>query len=200
MNQMMINNNLMINQMNQNQILQMIQKNNEQIIQMIQQIFKVQMINNMLLNQILSNNLNNNNINNNILNNMMNQMNNIMNNMNMINNSNIQTNDNYTDPWAGSTSLRLNIGFKLIGFNRKNSIYLPAPPNISVKELIEEFWKKSGITDPNEQKNIIFKINNGLISGTVDIFDCSPISKKFIDGNRISVIRTQDLMAGYNIF
>ena len=198
---MMINNNLMINQMNQNQILQMIQKNNEQIIQMIQQIFKVQMINNMLLNQILSNNLNNNNnINNNILNNMMNQMNNIMNNMNMINNSNIQTNDNYTDPWAGSTSLRLNIGFKLIGFNRKNSIYLPAPPNISVKELIEEFWKKSGITDPNEQKNIIFKINNGLISGTVDIFDCSPISKKFIDGNRISVIRTQDLMAGYNIF
>ena len=155
----------MMNQINQNQILQSIQKNNEQIIQMIQQIFEVQMRNNMLLNQFFNYNLNN-NINNNSFNNMMNQMNN----MDMIK----------IDPWVGNTEPKLNIEFRFLSGKK---IMLAAPDNISIKELIERFWKKSGITDPIEQKKISFSHNGH----TLNIADSSPISKNFVNGSWVLV-------------
>ena len=154
---MMMGNNSMMNQIDQSQILQTLQKNNEQIIQMIQQIFQIQMMNNILINKILSNNLNN--INNDMLNNnMMNQMNNFINNMNMINNQNIQmnNNNNFDNIFDGHTGRKINIIFQSYD-TRKIILIVVAPENISIKESIEEFWKKSGIYDPDEQKNFIFK-------------------------------------------
>ena len=171
MNSIMMDNNPINNQIDQSQILRKIQKNNEQIIQMIQQIFKVQMMNNMLLNQILNNN-NLNNINNVMFNNMMNQINNFMNNMNIVNNPNIQinNNENYIDPLPGYTGRRINIRFNLID---GRLITMIAPENISIKESIEKFWKKSGITDPDAQKKIIFLKN----ACALDRYDISPLDK-----------------------
>ena len=85
---------------------------------------------------------------------MMNQMDNIMNYMNMINNSNIKitNNDNLKDPQTENTSSILNIDFR-VDLDR-SKINFPVLPNISVKELIEEFWKKYRVTDPNEQKDL----------------------------------------------
>ena len=166
MNPMM--NNVMINQMDQNQIFQTIQKNNEQIIKMIQQIFQVQMLNNMLLCQIINNNLNNNNFNNNMFSDMMNKMNNFMGNMNMINSPNMQMiynnmmnnpqkNDNAIDPWAGNNAPRLVIQFKI---NRATTnIALTVPDNISIGELIEAYFQKCRITDPDKQNNFRFIFN-----------------------------------------
>ena len=162
MNPMM--NNVMINQMDQNQIFQTIQKNNEQIIKMIQQIFQVQMLNNMLFCQIINNNLNNNNFNNNMFSDMMNKMNNFMGNMNMINSPNMQMmnnnmminpqkNDNAIDPWAGNNAPRL-----VINFRKKNTstIALTVPDNISIGELIEAYFQKCHITNPDKQNNFKF--------------------------------------------
>ena len=160
-------NNPMINQMNQNQILQTIQNNNEQIIQMIQQIFQVQMQNNMLLNQILNNNLNNNNINNNMFNDTMNNINNLMNNiinnpnMNMMNN-NMMNNSlkNEIDPWAGNNAPRLHIKFITT-----NGIVTPfaVPEDISIGELIEAYFQRCHITNPERQNHIQFIRNAKLL-------------------------------------
>ena len=184
---MMMNNNQMINQMNQNQMFQMIQKNNEQIIQMIQQIFQVQMLNNMILNQILTNNLNNNNNINNNMNVIRNQMNNLMNNINMNNNLNMQNmmdnnmmnminNNNVFDPWEGNTSRRAYIIFE---FNSVNRFVLHPPENITVKELIDEFIKKSNL----EKQNLTF-----LFNGTTDLrkYDCKKIGEIFKYGMQVT--------------
>ena len=164
MNPMMMNNQMM-NQMDKNQIFQMIQKNNEQIIQMIHQIFQVQMLNNMLLNQIINNNLNNNNINNNMFNDMMNNMNNLMNNMinnqnmNMMNNNmmNIpQKKDNDFDPWEGNNNPKINIVFEETTGRRT---VLVVPDNISIGELINAFFHKHNIINPDLQNKIMFLLN-----------------------------------------
>ena len=175
MNPMMMNNNLIINQMDQPKIFQKIEQNNEQIIQMIQQIFKIQMMNNLLLNQILnSNNLNN-------INNMMNQMDNSMNDFNMINNQNIlmNNNDNYINSLAGCAERKINITFKYYNNNNfEGTKYynLVAPGNISVKESIEGFWEKSGINDPNEQKKCVFSIGPCFFN-ILNINDTRPIDE-----------------------
>ena len=198
MNQMMMNN-TMINQVNQNHIFQTIQKNNEQIIQMIQQILQVQMLNNMLLNQIINNNLNNNNINNNqMFNDMMNKMDNIINNMNMIYNpnknimnnnimnnnimnnnirnnnimNNIQKNEN--DPWAGNNAPRLNIKFETTQGIVTN---LVAPDNISVVELIEAYFQRCHITNPERQNRFQFISNAKILNRA----DHSALKERFFD-------------------
>ena len=181
MNPMMINNNPMRNQIDQNLIFQKIQKNNEQIIQMIQQIFQVQMLNNMLFNQIIDNKLNNNNINNNMLNNLMSNMNNLMNNMinnpnmQMINNNmmnNLQNNDN--DPWVGNNASRINILFETPqGIN----INIPAPENISIEELIEAYFQRRHITNPDRQNNFNFLFNAQNLNRT----DRTLLKEKFLN-------------------
>ena len=183
MNLSMMNNNQFINKMDQNQVLQAIQKNNEQIIQMIQQIFYFQMLNNQLFNQILNKNLNDNNIinNNNIIfNDMMNQMNNFMNNLNIMNNQNVQNtmiNPNNNDNDVGLSdennveivNIVFEVPFEIVGKEKGKCI--SAPNNISIKELIEAFFKKYGIIDPNKQKDILFiyggKILNNVKSSTL---------------------------------
>ena len=193
----MMNNNPMMNQMDQNPILQMIQKNNEQIIQMIQQIFQVQMLNNLLLNQILNNNLKtNNNINNNMLNNTISQMNNIVNNMKMINNQNMQNmmsdshnNSNDINLWVGNTAPKINILFERI--NEKgyqNNSFLLAPNNISIKELIEAYFKKLCIADLNKQRDFIFIFNGKALNKT----DCSTLKENGFDNFSLVVIKISE--------
>ena len=188
MNLMMMNNNPMINQMDQNSILQMIQKNNEQIIKMIHQIFQVQMLNNLLFNNILNNNLNTDyNINNNMFNNNMNQMNNIINDMNMISNQNMQNimndshkNSNNIDLWPGNTAPKVNVVFERIGeiegIKSRLTGFL-VPDNITIKELIETFFKKLSITDQNKQKDIFFMYNGK----TLNKADCSTLKENGFD-------------------
>ena len=198
MNPMMMNNRMM-NQMDKNQIFQMIQKNNEQIIQMIQQIFQVQMLNNMLLNQILNNNLNNNNINNNMFNdikNINNLMNNMINNpnMNMMNN-NMMNNSlkNEIDPWAGNNNPKINILFEETTGKRT---ILSAPENILVGELIDAFFKKAGILDPNQQKKISFLFRGIKINRA----DQSTLKEKgFGDGQQIEVFEYGKILGGQQI-
>ena len=200
---MMMNNNPFINKMDQNQVLQAIQKNNEQIIQMIQQIFYFQMLNNVLFNQILNKNLNDNNIiNNNIIfNDMMNQMNNFMNNLNIMNNQNVQNtmiNPNNNDNDVGLSdennveivNIVFDVPFEIVG--KENGKCIFAPNNISIKELIEAFFKKYGIIDPNKQKDILFifcgKILNNFKSSTLKEIGFGKLAK-------IEVTRT-NLMDG----
>ena len=156
-------NNQMINQMDLNQILQTIQKNNEQIIQMIQQIFQIQKLNNMLLKQIFNNNLNNNNINNNMFDVTMNKMDNLMNNMinnpnmNMMNN-NMMNNSlkNEIDPWAGNNAPRLTV---LFSTTQGIITYLVVPEDISIGELIEAYFQRCHITNPERQNHFTFLCN-----------------------------------------
>ena len=190
-------NNQMINQMDLSQILQTIQKNNEQIIQMIQRIFQIQKLNNMLLKQILNNNLNNNNINNNMFNDTMNKMNNLMNNvinnsnMNMMNNNMMDNSlKNDIDPWAGNNARRLRLVFET---GEGENIEIIAPEDISVGELIEAYFKRCHITNPEEQKKTQFIYQMRILNRA----DRSTLKEyKFRDINKIKVHSLGKIIGG----
>ena len=161
-------------------------------------------MNNNMLN-IMCNNMNNNmfnnmcnNMNNNMLNIMCNNMNNNMNMTNCNNQGNNNDlrniNENGYDPFESSVKRRINIYFE----NQKGKkIIIRAPENITLLELIEGFFKKVGILNPNYQNEVNFLYNGKSLKELITHGNKGnePISELgFTDFNKILVIDFKDFV------
>ena len=141
MGQMNMNN---MGQMNMNNMGQMNMNNN---MNMMPLLFQMCNMNQMLYNQLMQN-----------FNNMQNSQNMQFNNNSGGNNEVRNYTDTGYDPFQGSYQNRINISFELMTGKK---FILKAPKNITVYELIDGFFKRVGILNPDLQCKVNF-IYNGL--------------------------------------
>ena len=156
------------------------------------------MFNSMNNNNNMFNNMNNNNMFNNMNNNnMFNNMNNNMSNCNNQGSNNDLRNINDTgyDPFKGNIQRRINVFFE---DQKGKRIMMPVPANITVFELLDGFFKKVGILNPELQNGANFLFNGicvkRLIGEKKNKNNTLITNAGFSDGSKVLVTSTQDLI------
>ena len=153
---------------------------------MMQMMFQMYNMSQMMYNQMMQNNPNFQNQN----------FQNFQNNQNMQNCINVGGNselrnavDTGYDPFKNNFERKININFEKMNGGR---IMIPSPINITVSQLIEGFFQKVGILNPDLKIQVNFLFNGkSLRNGQMDklITDAG-----LVDGSKILVVDLKDIL------
>ena len=170
--------------MNNNPMMGQMTMNNMDLMSMMFQMYNM---NQMMYNQMMQNNPNFQSQN----------FQNFQNNQNMQNCSNVGGNsdlrnavDTGYDPFQNNSQRKINIFFEKMTGGRK--IMLLSPINITISELIEGFFKKVGILNPDLKIHVNFLFNGKSLRN-------EPMNKLIsdagcVDGSKILVVDLKDIL------